>query len=296
MSTQVISSGAPPFSKSWSQTTGALSGALAVLLGSSVLLGWAFHSVLLVQIAPNLPPMQRNTAAGFVLIGLGLLGIALAKPRWTFLTSAVTAALALASLLEYMLHASFGIDQLLGPAYITTLTSDSGRMSPATAICFLVLAAGFVFVHIIPPAKRSPVLGVPGLVVAAVGAACDISMLWGSGHAFAFGNLTRVALHTAAGFVVLGIGATALAFDMIQPGLSELWAPIGAFLFVATVRFGLLQAFSPKNQPRLSSVPDVHRSAAGRGRFWRLHPPHLENSNAARRFARRESKAGRGDD
>ncbi len=252
MSTQVISSGAPPFSQSWSKKTGALAGALAILLGSAVLLGWAFHSVLLVQIAPNLPPMQRNTAAGFVLTGLGLLGITVARRRLTFLTSAVTAALAVASLLEYLFHASFGIDQLLGPAYITTLTSDSGRMSPATAVCFLALAAGFVLVHIIPPAKRSPVLGVPGLLVAAVGAACDISLLWGSGHAFAFGNLTRVALHTAGGFVVLGIGATALAFDMIQPGLSELWAPIGAFLFVATVRFGLLQAFSPRNQPRLS--------------------------------------------
>jgi two-component system, sensor histidine kinase and response regulator len=86
-----------------------------------------------------------------------------------------------------------------------------------------------------------------------VGAACCISMLWGSGHAFAFGNLTRVALLTAGGFMLLGIGATALALDLIQPGLSELWAPICAGLFIATTRFGLLQAFSAKNQTHLSS-------------------------------------------
>jgi signal transduction histidine kinase len=198
--------------------------------------------------------MQRNAAAAFVLIGLGLLGIALAIRRLTFLTSAVTATLAAATLLEYLFHANFGIDQLLGPGYITTLTSDSGRMSPATATCFLVLAAGFVLVQIVPFARRSPVLGVPGLLVAAVGGACAISMLWGSGHAFAFGALTRVALHTAAGFLVLGIGVTALAIDIIQPGLSELWAPIGCGLFVATIRFGLLQTFSAKKQTPLLSV------------------------------------------
>jgi signal transduction histidine kinase len=239
-------------SKSWATRIGTLSGALAVLLGSTVLVGWALHSSFLIQITPNLPPMQRNTAAGFVLVGLALLGIVLARPRLTIIASAVTASLALASLLEYLFHANFGIDELLGSGYITTLTSDPGRMSPSAAMCFLVLAAGFLLAQTTPLAGRSPVLGVAGLAVAAVGAACVISMLWGSGHAFAFGNLTRVALHTAAGFLVLGIGVTGLALDMIQAGLSELWAPVGAGLFVATVRFGLLQAFAPRSQPPLS--------------------------------------------
>ena len=133
--------------------------------------------------------MQRNTAAGFILVGLALLGMAMARPRLTVIASAVTASLAVASLLEYLFHANFGIDELLGSGYVTTLTSDPGRMSPSTAICFLVLAAGFLLAHVTPLACRSPVLGVAGLAVAAVGAACVISMLWGSGHAFAVATL-----------------------------------------------------------------------------------------------------------
>ncbi len=240
--------------KPWSIWSGALSGALAILLGSTVLVGWAVHSAFLIQVTPNLPPMQRNTAAGFILVGLALLGMALARPRLTFIASAVTASLAVASLLEYLFHANFGIDELLGAGYVATLTSAPGRMSPFTAICFLVLATGFVLALITPLAGRSPVLGVTGLAVAAVGAACVISMLWGSGHAFAVGNLTRIGLHTAVGLIVLGIGVTGMALDMIQAGLSELWAPVGAGLFVATVRFGLLQAFAPRSEPRLSSA------------------------------------------
>ena len=57
---------------SWPRMTGAVCGALAILLGSVVLLGWAIHSPLLIQVAPDLAPMQRNTAASFVLIGLAL--------------------------------------------------------------------------------------------------------------------------------------------------------------------------------------------------------------------------------
>jgi signal transduction histidine kinase len=259
MSTQVTPPGSCSLNvcgakTTWPKWVAVVSGTLTILLGSAVLVGWVVHSTFLIQVSTNLPPMQRNTAVSFVLVGLALLGMVLAKPRLTFVISAVTASLAAASLVEYLLHANFGIDELLGTGYITTLTSDPGRMSPATAICFLVLCVSFVSAQAIPREKRSPALGIAGLMVGAIGATCAISMLWGSGHAFAFGNLARVALHTAAGFLVAGIGVTALAWDTIEAGLSELWAPISAGLFVATVRFGLLQAFSPKNQPPMSSV------------------------------------------
>jgi signal transduction histidine kinase len=219
---------------SWPRRLGVLSGALSILIGSTVLIGWAIHSVFLIQISPNLPPMKPNTAVSFAAAGLALLGIVLSKPRWTFALSGVAAAVAVSSLL-----------------------SGAGRMSPLTAICFLVLAVGFVLAQLIPLANRSPVLGVTGVLIAAVGAACGISTLWGSGDAVVFGALTRVAFYTAIGLLVLAAGVIALALDLIQAGLSELWAPIGAGLFVATVRFGLLQTFSARNQTALSSAVTV---------------------------------------
>ena len=58
---------------SWPGMTGALCSVLVILLGAIVLLGWAVHSPLLIQVAPDLAPMQRNTAVSFALIGLALL-------------------------------------------------------------------------------------------------------------------------------------------------------------------------------------------------------------------------------
>jgi signal transduction histidine kinase len=219
---------------------------MAILLGLTVLVGWAFHNWSVIKISPKLAPMQPTTAISFISAGLGLIGTILAKRRWIFVTSGLLAALATIGLLEYLLGVRSGLDQFLGAPY--------GRMSPVTGICFLVLAIGCVWAQMGPLSNRSPVLGVSGLLIAAVGGACGISLLWGNGYAFILGNFTRVALHTAIGLTVLGFGVAALALDMIQAGLSELWAPIGAALFLATTRFGLLQAFSAKNQTPLSSA------------------------------------------
>src|SRR5260370_27185917 len=82
--------------------TAALCGALAIVLGSAVLVGWAVHSTFLIQVAPDLPPMQRNSAVCFALSGLALVGTAIRRPPLTFIGSAITATLAVASLLEYM--------------------------------------------------------------------------------------------------------------------------------------------------------------------------------------------------
>ena len=224
---------------------------LAILLGSAVLLGWAIHSPFLIQVVPNLAPMQRNTALNFILSGIALLGIVIGKPRLTLLGSAIAATLSAASILEYLLHANFGIDQLLGVAFITTQSPEPGRMSPTTALCFTIFAAVTMLSQSPLISRKSPFLGVTGLLLAAVGASCSISVLSGTNDAFSLVDLNRIALHTGIGFILLGIGVAAAALDMTQLSLREpIWVSVGAGLFVATFRIGLWQAFSEKNQSK----------------------------------------------
>jgi hypothetical protein len=175
--------------------TGALCGALAILLGSVVLAGWAVHSTFLIQVAPNLAPMQRNTAASFILSGLALVGMVMSKPRLTLVCSAITAPLAAATLLEFLFHVNFGIDELLGATYIASNAYGPSRMAPTTALCFIFLAASFVLAQANLVANRSQMLGLVASLVAAVGATCCISVLWGSGDAFAWAGLARSFSH-----------------------------------------------------------------------------------------------------
>ena len=233
----------------WTRLAGAISGGLAVLLGLAVSGGWAFHSTFLIQIAPNLAPMQRNTAMCFALTGLALLGMVADQPRRAIFFSAISAIFAGGSLFEYVFRADLGIDQLLGIAYITTQTSEPGRMAPATAVCFLLLTIALVLAQTRWIRESSRLLGLTGFLVAAVGATCCIGVLAGTSDVFAWGNLTRVAFHTAIGFMVVGLGVTALAWDQSQrEARNPAWIPIGASLLVAIVRFGLWQAFTARNQ------------------------------------------------
>jgi len=207
---------------------------------------------------PDLAPMQRNTAVSFALIGLALLGIVRRKPRLTLIGSTIAGTIAAASLFEYLLRIDFGIDEFLGGAYITTQTSDPGRMSPTTALCFIVLATGFALAQTRLRKNRSAVLGVTGLLVAAVGAACGIGVISGTSDALSWGNLTRVAALTAAGFLLIGIGTTAVAWGMTQLGRGEpTWVPIGASFLVITVRLGLWQAFSQNNPTKLGVLSNL---------------------------------------
>ena len=219
---------------SLSRVLGATCGTLTLLLGLSVLLGWVVHSSLLIRLAPELPRMLIPTAVGFVLSGLALLGIAFNRPRLTLICSSLAA--------------------LLGAAYLTIFISGPNPMTRPSAFCFVVLGVGFVLQQITTGAKRSSLLGVSGWLTAMVGAACAISVMWGSGDAFAMDGLTHMAFHTAMGFVFLGSGTLAVAIGMIDVRLRQpLWVSIGATVFLAVVRIELLRAFSPKTQTTLSS-------------------------------------------
>ncbi len=223
---------------------------LSILLGFVVLVGWATHSLFLVQIARTLAPMQRNTAASFILAGIALLGVVLNKSRLTLVCSVITAPLAAATFLEFILHANFGIDELLGVTYITTRVT--GRMAPTTALCFILLTGCLILTQTRLRTNRAAILGVAGSLVAAVGATCIIAVLWGSGDAFAWAGLARVAVHTGLGFLFLGIGVAVLAWDLTPRGLREsTWVPIAAGIFLVTFRVGLWQAFAAKNHIRM---------------------------------------------
>ncbi len=246
MLTRVYARGLSPL-----RTTGAFCGILAILLGSVVLLGWAFHSDLLIQVAPNLAPMQRNTAVNFILSGIALLGIVMGHSRLTLASSAIAATLSASSLLEYLFHVNFGIDELLGVAFITTHTPAHGRMSPITALCFVIFAVGAALSQASRIGKRSEVLGLTGLLVAAIGATCSISVLSGTSDALAWDDFSRVAVHTGVGLGLLGIGLAAAALDLTRPAIREpLWVPVGVSIFLAIVRVGLWQAFSSKNRSK----------------------------------------------
>ena len=217
--------------------TAALCGALLVMLGSVVIVSWASRSTPLIQIGPYLASVHGDTAINFVFTGFAVLGMVTSRRRLTWLCSGIVGIVAGLSLLEYLLGASFAVGQL-----------ELSTESPGTAVCFGLFAAGLALAHTNVIKQKSPVLGFIGLAVAAVGAICCIDLLSGARDFSAWGKLVQMPVLSGIGFLLLGIGVTAVAWDMSQPMVAEpAWVPIGASLFVGTVRLVLWQAFSVRN-------------------------------------------------
>ncbi|HLG99206.1 MAG TPA: ATP-binding protein [Bryobacteraceae bacterium] len=225
-------------------------GTITAGLGLAVLAAWAAHWTFLIQIAPRLAPMQRNTAAGLILSGLAMVALAGNRRKPVLLCCGLLSMLAVISLIECVLTVDLGIDQLLGPAYIDTLVSARGRMSPLTAAAFLVLAVACA-VSQKKLRARAAILGISGAVIGAIGTTCCITALAGVGDAFTWGKVTQMAVHTAACLVIVGAGLTALAWDLRDAGPSEdvsepLWVSFGSGLFLLIVRLGLWQAWTAR--------------------------------------------------
>ena len=88
-----------------------LTGFLSLVLGAIVLLGWYLHEPALIQVNPTFVPMQYNTALGFAVGGLALLGLAWYWPRFARITSVIVLLIGMLTLIEYIFGADLHIDQ-----------------------------------------------------------------------------------------------------------------------------------------------------------------------------------------
>jgi len=181
-------------------------------IGILVLVGWHTHTTTLIQVMPGLPPMKYNTALAFVSAGAGLF---LLTTRWARLSpwlGAVVALTGLLTLAEYVSGKNFGIDQAFFKSYIDTATEFPGRMSPLASTSF-----SFIGVALVLTGKKSlskgylAAIGIFACIVAVIAAMALFGYGFGIETASGWGAYTRMAVHTALTFLVLGSAIIAWA-------------------------------------------------------------------------------------
>jgi len=185
-----------------------LAAALTAVLGVAVLAGWALDLRWLKSVLPGAVEMKANTAAGLLLAG-GALFILPGRPsrsmQWFGQALAlVTTVLGLATLGEYLFGWQLHIDELLFRDIGNAYNLIRGRMSPYSAIGFA--AIGFALAALRRPAMRLPVWLATALVVG-IGALSFLGYLWNVSELVSDRWLPPVAVHTAVGFILLGVGA-----------------------------------------------------------------------------------------
>jgi len=224
---------------------------LTMLLGTLVLYGWYSQKESLIQIHSAFVPMQYNTALGFLLCGLTLLFMRYEQFRYAKIISLLVALIGMATLFQYLSGTNIGVDQLFMEHYITVLSSHPGRMAPNTAMCFLVSGAA-IFLAFSTPSKTisKNILGVSGSMVLGLGAIALFGYIAEIETVYGWGRLTRMAIHTSAGFIVVGCTLISYAWDReTDKKVLPAWLPASSGLFSLALMLSLWQALHPGQNP-----------------------------------------------
>jgi len=119
----------------------ALAGALSVVLGAAVLVGWHAGIEPLLQIYPGFTPMAYNTAISFVGVGVAFLAMAFVR-RWpSRLFAGVAGLIALLRLIQYATGVPREFETILSRFTLSDPPMAPLPMAPNTAASFLFIAA-----------------------------------------------------------------------------------------------------------------------------------------------------------
>ncbi len=231
-------------------------GAVCALLGLLAVISWHMHWCGLLQLRPDMPPMQYNTAICFILAGLALAAWG-RMPRAMIVLGGMVASFGGSTLGEYLLHMDLGIDQLLFHTYITTQVSNPGRMSPVSAFCFALMGLALLLLGLRVAPRWGPLaVGSLASVIISIALVALAGYLFGLPGTYGWGQLTRVAIHTSAGLALAGAGLFIIAWaGALRPGeQTPRWLPAPLALGVLTGSLVLYFALETKQDQEIAQT------------------------------------------
>ncbi len=194
-----------------------LAGSISSALGLLVLAGWHLHSTTLMYVIPTADPMQPGAALGFLLCGVGLIALSLHWFRLTIVCAASIATLGILALADHMFAVNLDIHMLLLSILPSAYWRSPGRIAPNTAVCFVLAGAALLMMAHPVHSRQTPLAAeLLGVVVLALGAVAGFGYVVDLPTAYQWGYATGMAVHTAAGLIVLGMGIIAYAWGQYR--------------------------------------------------------------------------------
>jgi len=271
----------------WLKVVAAVTGGLSAALGLTVVFGYCAHNTALLQIHPSFVAMVYNTALGFLLCGLGLVAISLGRVRLAAVGGVYAIITGLLTLSEYVFGKDFGIDQLFMRHYVLVANAYPGRMALNSSVFWPLVGLGILWMSFPGRFRARPfVVGLIGSITFAQGLVGFSGYLTGITTTYAWGNLTRMAVHTAFGFAMLGAGLIALGWrDHRAQEKKEAprWLPIIVGVAIAAITLCLWQALVIDQRAQTSRTVE-NRAALVRNQIVLHMEIHI---SALNRMARR---------
>jgi diguanylate cyclase (GGDEF)-like protein len=243
----------------------AVSAGAVMLLGVAVMLAWHAGFTRVIQLGPGIAPVQYNTALCFALCGAAVLLLRFARGV-ALVCSAVAFGVAGVTLLQYVLGANLGLDELVVRGYASVATQYIGRMSPQAGVALMLAAVAVALLARRWPARRGTlVVEILSSVVGAIGLAAIAAQASGIDEVLGWGQLKRMAPQSAGACVMLAFATLQAAWRQDEeagsPGSRLLAMPVA--LGAVAVTLAVYQALLAWEVMRIHEVTSriVERAA-----------------------------------
>ncbi|MEP6507751.1 MAG: HAMP domain-containing sensor histidine kinase, partial [Gemmatimonadales bacterium] len=211
----------------------AILGGISAIIGTLCIAAWTAHQEDFTKLIPASVPMSPLSGACCIAFGIALM-LAQGNSRWfSWSAKLVGSVVALTSLIvlgEYLVGLNSGIDTLIFvPVGVDIAGHDNRRMAINTAIAFLFLATGLLFLAHDRRTRglKSQFFATLALIV---GFIALVGHMFGVKDFYSFQLLSGMALLTAITLMMLGFG---LLFSQLDRGIPALVVDDGAAGFVA---------------------------------------------------------------
>lgn len=227
--------------------------ALVTALGGVVLYGWLVRNSTLIQIYPHFPPMHYTTAIGFMLSGMALLALHRRMVKLATLLGLCMLTLGILSLLQINLQSESVVGDWFGQSPSDGLTANRARMGVNTAVCFSMLGLAFLSaVRLVREQLRFLLTSVIFMGVVALASLAFFGYVSGVQTVYGLGNLTEMAVHSAVGFMLVGVtGIISMRRGIISRKLLQIWYLIVIVVSMITVTLLLWESIEAANRDRV---------------------------------------------
>jgi len=211
----------------------AILGGIASIIGALGIAAWVVHRQELTKLIPASLPMSPLSGACCIAFGIALMLAQKDSRLFSWSSKLVGAVVAVTSLLilgEYALGMQSGIDTLIfAPVGVDVTGHDNRRMAINTAMAFLFLAIGLLFLADDRRKRglKSQFFATLALIIAFIAL---VGHMFGVKDFYSFQLLSGMALLTAITLTMLGFG---LLFSQLNRGIPALIVDDGAAGFVA---------------------------------------------------------------
>lgn len=179
------------------------------LLGFIVIIAWYLNQALVIQLHESLAPIHFNEALCLVLLGISFFAI---NHKLKVLLPSIVLFISLVTLLEYIMNINLGLDQLFISQTANLFNLIPGRMSPVSALCFLLISINFFTlistkvnsVLTVRICKISSFFTVTLLTISLLG------YIFGINSFYAWGYYSPIAIHSALAIICISISTQLL--------------------------------------------------------------------------------------